>query len=79
MPTGFVTSAVCCCGNLSTVARAMCCHAEGTLAGLPKPMNHDDEPTQKHLFCNYFNEERRFQEFLYVNAYNFDGRATGGI
>ncbi len=42
MPTGFVTSAVCCCGNLLTVARAMCRHAEGTLAGLPKPMNHDD-------------------------------------
>jgi len=30
MPAGFVTSAASCCGNLSTVARAMGCHAEET-------------------------------------------------
>jgi len=73
MPAGFVTSAASCCGNLSTVARAMGCHAEetGRSAQTSEPWwwTH----TQKQLFCNYFNEQRRFPEFLSEKGYHLDG------
>lgn len=81
---GLVTSAQGCCDSQSTVAGAMGRHAEKIVSRNTGRSAQANEPwrwthTKAHFsfwhFCNYFNEERTFPEFLKDNRYQLDGHA----